>query len=481
VRGVLAYGSHLPHHRLRRATIADALGVPAGKGTRTVAGHDEDATSMGVEAARRARAAAPLPVDDLLFATTALPYLDKTNAATIHAALGLGPAGFAADVAGSPRSGVAALRSGLFGERPALVVLSDVRTGKPGSADEREAGDGAVAFVLGEASPDQVLAEYLGGASTSGEFLDRWRLPGDPWSTTWEERFGERAYAELFTPAVDEALKAAGITADEVDRAVLAGVSARAVGAARKACELRSDAVVVDDLAATVGNTGTAHAGLVFAAALDATQPGEIVLVAVLADGADALLFRVTEAVHEHRASPTVAAQVAAGDDGLSYTAFLTWRGLLDRDAGRRPDPTPPSGPVAWRHSDYKHGFVATRCDACGTRHLPPQRVCTNCDATDAMTAEPVADIAGTIATFTVDWLATSLAPPTVFAVVDFEGGGRCQCEVTDVDHEAVRVGDRVEMTFRRLHTSDGRHNYFWKARPVRPVRATPIAEGTAR
>jgi hydroxymethylglutaryl-CoA synthase len=26
----------------------------------------------------------------------------------------------------------------------------------------------------------------------------------------------------------------------------------------------------------------------------------------------------------------------------------------------------------------------------------------------------------------------------------------------------------RVEMTFRRLNSADGIHNYFWKGRPVR-------------
>jgi len=31
-----------------------------------------------------------------------------------------------------------------------------------------------------------------------------------------------------------------------------------------------------------------------------------------------------------------------------------------------------------------------------------------------------------------------------------------------------VGIGDRVVMTFRRLFTSDGIHDYFWKARPVR-------------
>jgi len=38
---------------------------------------------------------------------------------------------------------------------------------------------------------------------------------------------------------------------------------------------------------------------------------------------------------------------------------------------------------------------------------------------------------------------------------------GRC-------DTATLQMGDRVEMTFRKLFTSDEIHNYFWKARPVR-------------
>ena len=30
-----------------------------------------------------------------------------------------------------------------------------------------------------------------------------------------------------------------------------------------------------------------------------------------------------------------------------------------------------------------------------------------------------------------------------------------------------MAIGDRIEMTFRRLFTADGIHNYFWKGRPV--------------
>ena len=52
--------------------------------------------------------------------------------------------------------------------------------------------------------------------------------------------------------------------------------------------------------------------------------------------------------------------------------------------------------------------------------------------------------------------------------MLDFEGGGRFASELTDVEPNELSIGQRVEMTFRRLYTADGIHNYFWKARPVR-------------
>ena len=84
------------------------------------------------------------------------------------------------------------------------------------------------------------------------------------------------------------------------------------------------------------------------------------------------------------------------------------------------------------------------------------------------MQAAPMADVQGTIALVTVDRIAYSPSPPITFAVVDWDGGGRLPVELTDSDPSDVEIGARVEMTFRRLFTSDEIHNYFWKARPVR-------------
>ena len=468
--GIVSYGAYVPYYRLDRSAIGATLGAGGGKGTRSVASFDEDPTSMGAEAGRAALAALPdgVDVERLYFATAAPPYLDKTNAGAIHAALDLAPSALAVDMAGAVRSGIGSMQAASEAPVPTLAVCADVRGGLPGGADERDGGDGAVAFVFGGAEPSApVIAEIVAGASATAEFLDRWRLPGERSSRVWEERFGEYAYLPLVGDAFGRALGAAGLTAEQVDHLVVTGVHARSLRQVPKITGVRPDAIV-DDLTASIGNTGTAHAGLVLADVLDRASPGETIALVVLADGVSVTVLRTTDAIASYTPASTVAGQVAAGNPGLAYASFLSWRGFLDREPPRRPDPTGPSAPAAYRSEHWKFGFTGSRCTDCGQRHMPPVRKCLSCGAIDHMEPERLADVPATIATFTVDRLAFTPSPPLVAAVIDFDGGGRFQCEITDVDPTAVRIGDRVEMTFRKIVTAGGIHNYFWKARPIR-------------
>ncbi len=469
MRGIVAYGSHVPGWRLERRAIAEALGTPAGSGTRSVAAYDEDTTSMAVEAGRAALRAGTAPVPGALYFATADPaYLDKTNATVIHAALDLPAGTMAVDMLGAVRSAAGALGAALAARVPVLAVASDIRTGMPGGADEREGGDAAVAFVCADhAAGHPVLAEPLGLASATAEFLDRWRVPGERASRQWEERFGEAAYVPLGQAALAEALAQAGVKAEAITRLVVAGPHGRAVRRLAAAAGVRPEALSAD-LTGVIGNTGAAHPGLLLADALDRAGPDELIAHVTLADGADAIVWRTTGAVAAARPPRTVARQIEAATGRVSYPTYLTWRGWLQREPPRRPDPQPPEAPPAWRHEAWKFAFTGSRCQACGTRHLPPQRVCVTCHAADRMAPERLADVPATIATFTVDRLAFSPSPPMVVAVLDFDGGGRFQSEMTDVDPGRVKIGDRVEMTFRRLLTAGGIHNYFWKARPAR-------------
>jgi hydroxymethylglutaryl-CoA synthase len=460
----------VPRHRLERAAIAAALGNGTGTGTgaRAVAGFDEDATSMGVEAARPALAASGAVPRSLHFATTAPPYADKTNAVAIHAALSLPASMLAVDLAGSVRNAIGALAAA---ERDAgLAVLADLRTGRPGSADERDGGDAAAAFLFGD---DEPLAVIEGRASRTAEFLDRWRIPGTATSQVWEERFGAGAYAPLIEGAVGAALAEAG--AVRVDHVVVSSPHARARTAARRRlAALVAEPALVGVGAAPapvapdpgVGYAGAADLGVALADVLDRARPGETILAVSAADGCDALVLRTTDALPERRAAVAVRDQVAAGRE-VAYNDFLTWRGMLEREPPRRPEPERPAGPPSARTERWKFAFTGSRCEACDRVHLPPQRVCAGCGAVDRMSAEPMSTRRARVATFTVDRLAFSPAPPVVDVVIDFEGGGRYMCELTDADPAQVGVGDVVEMTFRRMFTANGVHNYFWKARPV--------------
>jgi hydroxymethylglutaryl-CoA synthase len=460
VGAILSYGTYVPYWRLRR----DSIGDGGANGTRAVASYDEDSTSMAAEAARRAIAGID-GVSSVLLATASPPYMEKTNAVAVHAALDLEPSVFAADVAGSVRSGIAALRMGAQAATPALVALSDVRTGLPGSADERDGGDGAAAFVLG---PGDGIADIVGIGTSTLEVLDRWRIPKDTSARTWEERFAEAGYVKAAESAFADALKAAGTTPDDIDRLIVTGLHARSVRTVRKTLGVGKKAIV-PDLLESIGNTGTAHAGIMLASVLDLAGPGELIAVVVLADGADALMLRTSDRLVDHRQAVSLTGQLSASADGLPYLRFLSWRGMLNSEPPRRPDPDFPMAPPAMRRTRWKFGLVGTRCEACSTKFAPPQRVCLECGAVDEMVDEPFADSRGVVRTFTFDRLAFTPSPPLVMAVIDVDGGGRIECEVTDIPGpDAIAVGDRVELTFRRLYSVGGVHNYFWKARPVR-------------
>jgi 3-hydroxy-3-methylglutaryl CoA synthase/uncharacterized OB-fold protein len=467
--GITSYGSYVPYRRLKRAAIAQVLGIPAGKGERAVASFDEDSVSMAVEAARDAlRAVSTADIRTLFFATTTPPYAEKLNAALVGAAAQLPLEIRAADVTGSVRVGLTALLQAADAVRgsggSALVTVADCRLAAPEGKAEQTGGDAGVAFVVGS---ENVLAEIVASASVTREFLDTWRAPGERFAHTWEERFAlTQAYGPLLSAAVKRALEQAKCAPAALATVVLDAPNPRAAAEVIRAMQLIPEQLA-DPLALTVGQTGAAHAALVLANVLAGAKAGDRILVASGADGADAVVLRVTQQAASFTQPRSVGRLIESKGD-VAYARYLKWREILPTEAPRRPDPERPAGPPMLRSETWKFGFVGSQCTACDTPQLPPQRVCITCRARDQMVPYPFADRPAKVATFTLDRLAHSLNPPTVNVVVDFAGGGRFLCEMTDCEPDRVAIGDEVEMTFRRMHSADGVHNYFWKARPRR-------------
>ena len=172
----------------------------------------------------------------------------------------------------------------------------------------------------------------------------------------------------------------------------------------------------MDDLGATVGNTGAAHPFVLLSSTLEGAEPDQTIVLLVLADGAEALLVRTTPAVAQHTVGGLSLARQIEGGAPISYGRYLAWRGILPIEPPRRPEPARTSSSAAGRSVPWKFGFQGSRSSD-GTVHLPP--------LPEDGVHQPMAEARGTVTTFTIDRLSYTPSPPMVFAVVDFEGGGR--------------------------------------------------------
>ena len=338
---------------------------------------------------------------------------------------------------------------------PTLAVLSDVRTACPAAPTSATAAtppprsSSAATRRTGRSPSSSPQARPPTSSSTAGA------LPGAPASRVWEERFGEHVYGPLADAAFADALKQAGLTPGDIDLSSSPAL-ARPGGASASPAAPGVGRGVADDL--TAADRQRRHRPARRAARRRRSTgptPG--------ADdrprGAGRRRHRA-RAPHHRRASPAHRRAPTGGGPDRRRQRRAALRHVPDlaraSSTGSRPaGPTPTARRRRRRTAArrYKYGFVG-HAAATRVRHRAPAagaglRAVQGASTTWTTCRWPTCR--GTVATFTIDRLAFSPSPPVVAAVVDFDGGGRFSCELTDVDPAAVAIGDRVEMTFRRM------------------------------
>ena len=478
--GVVSYGAYVPLHRISRQELYNAWGGFAMPGEKAVANFDEDSITMAMEAATDCLAGTDSgTVDALYCASTTFPYKERLGSAIVSAALDLSQAVRTVDFAGSLRVGTTALGCALDAihagsARRVLVTAADIRLGAPAGDMEQALGDGAAALLLGE---DDVIARITASHSLSDEFSGVWRADGDTFVRSWEDRMVlDEGYSRALPAAMAGLMEKCGLGAKDFDRVVYdAPTDIRRH--MRVATQLGFEpAKVQDPLFMSVGNTGCALASMMLVAALEQAKPGERILFASYGNGADAFVLEVTDAIERLGERRGIERHVESKRMVKNYQSYLRWRGLLQLEAARRPEQAPTSLSELWRHRRQILALYGARCTSCGTPQYDtpaglghrPARICVVCQAKDQFEPYRFADKRASIFTFTEDNLAASADPPTTVAVIDFDGGGRAMFDMTDRDPAEVQVGMPVEMTFRRLYSDRGVHNYYWKTRPIR-------------
>lgn len=464
--GIVGFGAYVPKYRLGPQTKGWEL-----PGEKAIANFDEDSITMAVAAGMDCLRGRPREaIDALLFATTTPPYLEKQSASTIATALDLSDDLIALDLTGSLRAGTSALQVALDMVRAGsahlvLLVAADMRMAPPKGEFDRSFGDGAAAFLVGN---EQEVAAVEAGLHLSEHMLDIWRSQGDTFVRSWEDRFIiEEGYERILGAAVARFLAQQHLSASEIDRVVLYGPDGRRLQGMGRSLGF-SPGQIQDGLFGKLGNTGSAFVPMLLVAALEAASPGQRLLVASYGDGADVYLLRVSDAPVGGPHGRGLGGYLGSKALVDNYDRYIRWRELMPAEAARRPAPAPISISASWRDRDEIIRLYGGRCGSCGTVQYPPQAVCVACQARGSSEPWRLSDRRGTVFTYSMDYLAGTTDVPLVITVVNFEGGGRMLCMMTDREVDQVQVGLPVEMSFRKLRTVGGVHNYYWKSVPLR-------------
>ncbi len=472
--GIISYGAYIPLHRLSRAEIARAWRAAEAPGEKAVANYDEDSLTMAIAAAADCLKEIDLAgVDGVYFASTTSPYKEKQSAAAIATVLGLSREALTVDFSGSLRGGTNALRAALDAvnagsARSILVCASDIRLGYPMGNYEMSFGDGAAALLIGS---KEVIAEISGIHTINNELQDIWRSDSDLFVRSAEDRFiQEEGYTAIMAEAVTAALKKFKLVPEDFSRAALHSPNSRQLAAIARRLKFDPKTQVPDTLHPAVGDTGTAQALMLLVSALEESKGGDRILLAGYGNGCDVFSLEVTDAVGKIGDRRGIKNHLASKRVLPNYNRYLRWREIVTVQPPPRPalELVQPSPVAQWREGQLEFRLRGTKCRHCGTPQYPPQRVCINCRTKDEMDPYSFTDKKAKLFSFCHDYMTATMDPPVTVSVVDFEGGGRIICDMTDRAPEDIKVGIQLEMTFRKLYYVGGIYNYWWKCQPVR-------------
>ncbi|WP_265111709.1 zinc ribbon domain-containing protein [Halosolutus halophilus] len=470
---ITAVGAYAPRFRITAEAFEEAWGQfqAAGVNEKAVPAADEDALTMGFEAANRALEAADLGGEDLSwlgFATANPPLEEGDLTARLGAMLALPEDASRQLFTGSTRAGTRALWAGMdaiasTGGR-GLVVVADAPRGDPDDAIDHAAGAGAAAFVLERDGPAEIVdrAEYA--APYPGT---RFRNAGaDETQGLGVTQYDRRAFTETIGGAVD------GLeTAPDPDAAAIQAPDGklpyRAAGAAGVGTDEIGACATVHDL----GDLGAASVPVSLARAI--ADGHESILAVGYGSGGAADAFVV---------EPTADVPATIAIDGgasLSYAEYLRRRGIVTSG--------PPSGGGAyvsvpsWRRSiPQRYRLAAGRCVDCEALAFPPEGACDDCGS---LAGYETVELPGSGTIEAVTTISQGGAPPefaeqqaqsgdyaAAIVALDAEAAGETvsvPAMGTDAAPSAFAVGDRIETTIRRVYTQEGVTRYGFKVRPA--------------
>ena len=345
--GIVGYGAYVPRYRIKAVEIARAWQVDGdayrrglGLEEKAVPARDQDAATLAVESARRALKRAAIDAAEigaLYVGSESHPYAVKPTGTIVAAAIGVGPWVHMADLefackAGSEAMHICAEIVAAGRIKYALAVGADTSQGAPGDPLEFATASGAAAFVFGA---DNLVARLEAMVSFATDTPDFWRREGQRFPRHGGRFTGEPAYFRHTTAAAGKIMEVTGLAPKEFRHVVFHQPNGKFPTRVGRTLGFTKEQLAAGLLSPRIGNTYSASSPLGLCAALDASAPGERILMVSYGSGSgsDAFVWRATERLEQVRAAaPTVEQILGRPTVHLDYAEYARLRKKIVRE-----------------------------------------------------------------------------------------------------------------------------------------------------
>jgi len=303
--GIVGFGSYLPQNRIKISEIASVWGKnpneviqSLGIWEKAVAGVDEDAVTMGVEAGQNALLMAkisPHEVQAVYVGSESHPYAVNPSATIVGEALGLGNNYLASDLEFACKAATAGIEN-LAGLLEAdlinygLVIGADSSQVKPHDILEYTAGAGAAGLILGR-KKEEFLAQILDFASYSSDTPDFWRRDGIPYPSHQGRFTGEPGYFTHVMGAAQRLLEKTKMKPSDFSYCVFHMPNGKFPCEVSKRLGFNKSQLEPGLVVGEIGNPYSASSLLGLCRVLEIARPGERVFLTSYGSGAGADSF----------------------------------------------------------------------------------------------------------------------------------------------------------------------------------------------
>ncbi len=335
--GIVGYGAYIPCFRVSAQEIAQAhqhdwkkITSSLGVTEKSVPAKDEDAVTLGVQAAHNALARAKLAasaLDVIYVGSESHPYAVKPSASIIGAALGCDLHYAAADFEFACKAGTAALqaayaqvKSGLVSY--ALAMGSDTAQAAAGDILEYTAGAAAAAYIIG--TGEGVIASLDITKSISTDTPDFWRRGLQKFPAHVGRFTAEPGYFSHVQTMTHMVLESIGMRPADFAHVIFHQPNARFPLSVATKLGFTQQQVDTGLLVKSIGNSYSASSLLGLSAVLDVAEPGQRVLLVSYGSGSgcDAFVFTTTQRLSQVQAKVTKTLSYAQRNNHLTYIHY---------------------------------------------------------------------------------------------------------------------------------------------------------------